>query len=241
MVPAADSVVHVQLAVALVVVGTLRVVDAATELEVAKLEGEAYWEVYLAVDHEAAAACSRRRSTDQSHDTVAAVGLVDGKLCWLARFLPLAEVRQELALDDQVVGAVAVGALDFLSDFHWDCLQDYYVLTERKGDWARAIGRTRQHRRTRCRRKDFLPSPRREAVSIAEVEDALDLCHQEADHLDVELLKEADAVVQKGCKFVEVVAVQTGVPCRSSGRHKGSLGHDIGGSSSPREASVTNE
>jgi hypothetical protein len=92
-----------------------------------------------------------------------------------------------------------------------------------------------------CRRKDSLPSLHPEAASVAEVEGALVLYHQEADHLAVEFSKEEDVVVQKGCKSAEVVAVQARVPCRSSGRHKGSLGHGIGGSSSPREVSVTNE
>jgi hypothetical protein len=99
-----------------VAVEILQVVDAETELEVAKLEAEAYWEVYLAVRHEAAVTYSRHRSIGRSHDTVAAVGVVDGKLCWLVLSLQLAEPRRELALGSRVVVAVVVGVLGFLSD-----------------------------------------------------------------------------------------------------------------------------
>ena len=78
-------------------------------------------------------------------------------------------------------------------------------------------------------------------MNVAGVEGELVLCHQEKDRLRVESLKEEVVAVQKGCRFGEVVAVQVRAPCRSLGRHKGSLGHNIGGSSSPREVSVTNE
>ena len=104
-----------------------------------------------------------------------------------------------------------------------------------------AIARTHQHRRTHCRRKDFPPSPLLDGANVAGEEVALVPCHQEVDHLGVESLKEEVVAVQKGYGSAEDVAVQVRVPCRSWGRHKDSLGHNIGGSSSPREVSVTNE
>ena len=116
---AAGSVAHTQLAVlavAPVVVEILQAVDAETELETAKLAVEACSEVYLAVGREVVVICSRHRSTGRSHDTAAAVEVVDGKLYWRVLFWQSAEARQELALDSQVVVAAVVDVSDFLSD-----------------------------------------------------------------------------------------------------------------------------